>query len=188
MSQVVCLQGKHTVQRTHCALLLLLLRGNLMFWRQTTSTWRMAISSLLEGRRFPITGSSCPPPPQPSIFKAMVRKKHKEATEGKANIEFSPDVRQKEEGDWNILSSWLAALFLPQWESPINLRAVPWCSSTAHLPKTGHRRHLDGTCCCQKWRRHSCLAPQTYPWPYSQKGEVKLEETHLTKSAVHIQY
>ena len=24
MSQVVCLQGKHTVQRTHCALLLLL--------------------------------------------------------------------------------------------------------------------------------------------------------------------
>ena len=70
-----------------------------MFWRQTTSTWRMAISSLLGRRRFPITGSSCPPPPQPSIFKAMVRKKHKEATEGKANIEFSPDVRQKEEGD-----------------------------------------------------------------------------------------
>ena len=73
---------------------------SLMFWRQTTSTWRMAISSLLEGRRFPITESSYPPtPPLPSIFKAMVRKKHKEATEGKANIEFSPDVRQKEEGD-----------------------------------------------------------------------------------------
>ena len=70
-----------------------------MFWRQTTSTWRMAISSLLEGRRFSITGSSCPPPPPPSMSKAMVRKKHKEATEGKAYIKFSPDVRQKEEGD-----------------------------------------------------------------------------------------